>query len=386
KEDHGSVIAEGDVFLFAVPVEQMALLLTPELLAGDPSLANLRQLKDATDWMTGIQLYLTEEVESARGHTIHVDSPWALTSINQSDFWKDFDLTEYGDGNIKDIISVDISEWEQPGLNGKTAKECSSEEVKAEVWEELKLSLNGGGKVLLKDEQLHRWFLDPAVILSSVAPDINEEPLLVNLVGTWALRPDAATRIPNMFLASDYVRTYTDLATMEGANEAARRAVNGILKACAVDAAPCELWQLHEPELLAPWRAIDRVRFRQGRPWDDTLVRLGMSALEVAEKAIAAAGLDSPAHPGALRTDWLNTSIVDRVQPAFAGQDATGLIQAASAVVERVVQAASAGGVTSRARDVASAANSMPEKLNARATAPAGNASSRSGRVRIIPQ
>ena len=57
----------------------------------------------------------------------------------------------------------------------------------------------------------------------------NLEPLLVNLVNTWALRPEATTAIPNLFLASDYVRTYTDLATMEGANEAARRAVNGLL-------------------------------------------------------------------------------------------------------------------------------------------------------------
>ena len=38
------------------------------------------------------------------------------------------------------------------------------------------------------------------------------------------------TAIPNLFLASDYVQTFTDLATMEGANEAARRAVNGILE------------------------------------------------------------------------------------------------------------------------------------------------------------
>ena len=61
--------------------------------------------------------------------------------------------------------------------------------------------------------------------------DINLEPLLVNTVGSWAWRPNAATAIENLFLASDYVRTYTDLATMEGANEAARRAVNGILDA-----------------------------------------------------------------------------------------------------------------------------------------------------------
>ena len=48
------------------------------------------------------------------------------------------------------------------------------------------------------------------------------------LVGGPAGRGDAD---PNLFLAADFVRTHTDLATMEGANEAARRAVNGILAA-----------------------------------------------------------------------------------------------------------------------------------------------------------
>ena len=68
--------------------------------------------------------------------------------------------------------------------------------------------------------------------------DINLEPLLVNTVGSWAWRPNAATAIENLFLASDYVRTYTDLATMEGANEAARRATNDVLDAAGSDAAP----------------------------------------------------------------------------------------------------------------------------------------------------
>ena len=58
----------------------------------------------------------------------------------------------------------------------------------------------------------------------------NAEPLLVNQAGTRRLRPNASGDLYNAHLASDYVRTTTDLATMEGANEAARRAVNEILR------------------------------------------------------------------------------------------------------------------------------------------------------------
>ena len=76
------------------------------------------------------------------------------------------------------------------------------------------------------------------------------------------------TRIPNFFLASDYVRTHTDLATMEAANEAARRAVNGIIRASGADVEPCEVWNLHEPEVFVPFRAYDRLRYRKGLPWD----------------------------------------------------------------------------------------------------------------------
>ena len=75
-------------------------------------------------------------------------------------------------------------------------------------------------------------------------------PGITKIVGEpRALRPDATTGIPNLFLASDYVRTYTDLATMEGANEAARRAVNGLLDAVNFGGSRCELWPLHEPEI-----------------------------------------------------------------------------------------------------------------------------------------
>ena len=93
----------------------------------------------------------------------------------------------------------------------------------------------------------------------------------MNCVDTWRLRPEAATGIANLFLASDYVRTNTDLATMEGANEAARRAVNALLDAVGFAGARCDVWPLHESDVLAPWRLHDAARFEAGLPWDDSL-------------------------------------------------------------------------------------------------------------------
>jgi uncharacterized protein with NAD-binding domain and iron-sulfur cluster len=291
EKNGATTTVQGDYYLSAIPVERMADMLTPSLLAADPGLAGIPKLRDGgVSWMNGIQLYLTRDVKITHGHTIFIDSQWALTSVSQAQFWPDFDLGQYGDGSIKGVLSIDISEWEKPGLNGKTAKECSREEIQTEVWEQLKRSLNIGGQTLLRDEDLHEWFLDPDIHRNVMGLEVDEEPLLVNLINSWQLRPEAVTRIPNLFLASDYVRTYTDLATMEAANEAARRAVNGILDHAGVAAPKCRLWQLHEPEIFAPWRAIDQARYRQGLPWDDSLVNLGLKTLDMAETGITRLG------------------------------------------------------------------------------------------------
>jgi hypothetical protein len=97
-------------------------------------------------------------------------------------------------------------------------------------------------------------------------PVKNQSPLLINTAGSWKDRPEATTAIPNFFLASDFVHTFTDLATMEGANEAARRAVNGILARSGSHAEPCHLWRLQEPAIFAPMREYDRLRFELGLP------------------------------------------------------------------------------------------------------------------------
>ena len=110
---------------------------------------------------------------------------------------------------------------------------CSAEEIRDEVWRQLTDAIDDGS---LDKANVHSWFLDPAINPPNPTTATNLEPLLINTKGSWADRPDAVTRIPNFFLAADFVRTYTDLATMEAANEAARRAVNGILDATGSNA------------------------------------------------------------------------------------------------------------------------------------------------------
>ena len=79
--------------------------------------------------------------------------------------------------------------------------------------------------------------------------------------------------------ASQTTSSTPPMATMEAANEAARRAVNGILNAAGSDDRRCEIWNLHEPEIFLPFRAYDRTRYRKGLSWDGTEVAVPMSAL-----------------------------------------------------------------------------------------------------------
>lgn len=263
----GDTVVEitADYYIAALPIEIMATLADDTLKNMAPSLANLNRLHTA--WMNGIQLYLKQDVPLEYGHTIYADSPWALTSISQKQFWNEANLANYGNGQIGGILSIDISDWETPGiLYGKTAMQCTAEEIKNEVWAQLKAHLNIAGAEIIRDENLITWFLDPDIQFPNPSAVTNLEPLLINTGGSLQYRPDAVTEIPNLFLASDYVKTYTDVACMEAANEAARRAVNGILDHAGSSASRAQLWPLQEPPYFAQLVDYDCLRFRLGLP------------------------------------------------------------------------------------------------------------------------
>ncbi|MGM0590522.1 MAG: hydroxysqualene dehydroxylase [Halobacteriota archaeon] len=254
-----------DYYVAALPVEVMASLVTPALRRTAPSLANVSRLDTA--WMNGIQFYLTEDLPLVRGHQAYTDSPWALTAISQRQFWDDgpFDIEICGDGTVRGVLSAIISDWETPGMvYDRPARECSREEIKTEVWHQLTSHLNRGAE-RLSTEYLYDWVLDPAIVETGDGME-NHEPLLINTVDSLRYRPPAVTAAPNLVLAADYVRTDSDLATMESANEAARRAVGGIVEHAKVGAPTPTVWNLSEPLLFDPPKRQDEIAFRLGLP------------------------------------------------------------------------------------------------------------------------
>jgi len=263
-DNSGSEYTEtADYYVAALPVESMERLVTPDLERAAPSLRGLTELETA--WMNGIQFYLKRDVPLAEGHGIYYDSPWALTTISQRQFWAKSHAS-YFDGTVDGILSICISDWETPGiLYDKPARECSPREIKAEVWAQLERHLNTVDETVLSDDLIYDWFLDPAIEYDAQRGESrSHEPLLINTVGSLQFRPEAGTAAENLLLASDYVRTNTDVATMEAANEAARRAVNAIIDRSGSDATPCHIGDLSFPPPFDRLRRVDTM-FYHGR-------------------------------------------------------------------------------------------------------------------------
>ena len=293
-------VATGGQYVLAVPLESVHALMSAELAALDPQCARLKaaDLGPLLSWMVGIQFYLYEDVPLARGHLVFPDSPWALTAISQPQFWTDVVgrfRRRYGDGQVGGLLSVDISQWDNVGTHvKKTAKECTPEEIKDEVWWQLKAGLNGGpGEQVLTDDLLHSWHLDDDVDYSAGLPPTNTSRLLIHPPLSWSVRPEAASLVPNLCFASDYVRTHTDIASMEAACEAGRRAANAILDRERSTADRVAIWPLAEPPEFEAWKSLDADLYRQGRPhfFETFGIRRAFDAADLIRRFAAVASL-----------------------------------------------------------------------------------------------
>lgn len=252
-----------DYYVLALPVDGVVELRTPELERVAPSLSDVHELR--TGWMNGVQFYLAEDVPVVRGHAAYYDSPWALTSISQAQFW-DEDVSERADGSVSGVLSVIVSEWDEPGIRyGKPASDCTETEFVEEVWAQLQAHFESADVRLADDDRVD-YFVDPTVEFGPDGVVANDSELLINTAGSLQHRPRAGTAARNLVLASTYVRTDTDLASMESANEAGRRAVNEILDRDSYHGRRCRVWELEWPGALEPLRQQDAVAYELGLP------------------------------------------------------------------------------------------------------------------------
>lgn len=223
-----------DIYVFAVPVEIMAEFLNknPQVKAAAPSISQLDKLH--TEESSGIQFFCEDEIAEKfpKGWVAFMDSPWSIVGIYQEDVHHRLKPP------VKGILSFAWSNFDEPGvLYGKGARQCTAEELKNEILAQVSMHKSCE---FIKDVKNHSWHIDPELEFSKDTGVMvkHHAPLFVQLPGSYQYQPEAVTEIKNLFLAADYVRTSYDLATMESANEAGRKAANGILKYVEHDAKP----------------------------------------------------------------------------------------------------------------------------------------------------
>jgi uncharacterized protein with NAD-binding domain and iron-sulfur cluster len=268
---NASTVVSEDYYVAAVPLEVMTPLAESNALLTTeaPSLARISNLE--WDWMNGIMFYLSNDIPIAKGHVNFADAKWALTGISQPQFWPNDQLASYGDGTRDGLFSIVISDWHKDGnktfspASAKPAKQCTAQEIADETWQQIYDHLSDFTPGL--PQTTPDFFLDPAISFPSSGTAHNEEPLLINTACSLGDRPEAATGISNLMLASDYVRTNVDLATMEGANEAGRRAANAINAEAPSGHEDCAVLEYPEPPVFGPSQQADKILLDAGGPF-----------------------------------------------------------------------------------------------------------------------
>ena len=250
-----------DHYILALPPDKASAFMTADIVGADPSLGRIKNIEQT--WLGAIQIYLKKRADLPDfGGTL---SPWALAVLNpHPNMWSGDFPQDYGDGTVAAHLSIDVANWDALGIvHGKPARECTPEEFVDEIRAQLRVDFGDPG--LLPDEDIHSVSHNPAL---SYGPDgrmINDEPLFATTPGVWENQPEAVTAIPNLFLAASYVRTVRGNDSTDCANEAGKRAANGVLAISGDTSEPAPLAEFSGGSLAAAWAEDDR-RYDAGLP------------------------------------------------------------------------------------------------------------------------
>lgn len=140
---------------------------------------------------------------------IFPDSPWFLMIRIEGDLWET---------NKCDLLSCGIGIFDVRGINGKTASICTREEIAAECWKQINRSKHN----LKLSSILPKWNIWDSFQFNKQTFKLDTyEPKFSNNINTRDLRPNFHDdNIKNLYHATSYTKTYTNIYNMEGAAEA----------------------------------------------------------------------------------------------------------------------------------------------------------------------
>jgi len=223
----------------------------------------------------GAQFYFWEDLHWIDGHTYYPDSPWAITTVSQARRWVDRPDWEHG---YRGVLSVILGRFDRPGLCGKTAWECSPEEIGMELWAQIRKGLNSGKRlprpVFWHFDENFRW--EEPTSKEEKGRWVNSHLYNIQVPGGQHRRPGDlsnergySTRY-GVVLAGTYAKTHTRITSMEAANESARHAVNAILRDAEAirPAIPCDIFPIEDREYpdLEWARKLDEKLHERGLP------------------------------------------------------------------------------------------------------------------------
>jgi len=203
----------GDVYFCSLPVESVTRLESLKI----PGIGELA--KRSYQLMMSIQLYFDKKINLPYQNTAMYipDSPWQLVIEPQGSIWQ----KSYN--GIADLWSIGLCDSVHPGLLiKKPFVECSHEEIKQEVWYQI-LQSEFNQYLHLDTVQIADYNVWDTYVYNGKKLDTYEPKFSTNQ-GTFYLRPDNKTHLKNMYFATAYTKTDTDMFEMESAAESGRRA------------------------------------------------------------------------------------------------------------------------------------------------------------------
>lgn len=189
------VAVDRSAVVIAIPPEKVGQLIDDELYRAEPQLGNIRKLN--TEPLAAFDIYLNRTLpDIPRAHVLLLESQYAISFIDVSQFWEGYTHT------VLNCMASDFAPL-------------------------LGLTSDGAVEALLSEMQKYLPQLRQDDIAHVEMQFHATHPLFTNNVGAWQFRPteseDAdlrtaeSMRIPNLYLAGDYCRSFIDLVSMEGA-------------------------------------------------------------------------------------------------------------------------------------------------------------------------